>query len=75
MAEHPSTARECRDRAASCERLARSATPAKNREIMQYLANRWRLLAEEEEAKLHSPEPRVRSRPSGGMVGSHEDSE
>jgi hypothetical protein len=38
-----------RERAEACERLANSATSADTREIMRYLAHRWRKLAEEDE--------------------------
>jgi hypothetical protein len=36
----------CRTRAEECERLAATATSAETREIMTYLAQRWRMLAE-----------------------------
>lgn len=42
----PSTSERCLERAAACERLA-LATNEDTREIMLYLANRWRDLAEE----------------------------
>jgi hypothetical protein len=75
MAKNHSNPQECRDRAASCERLAKTATTPENREIMQYLARRWLALAEEEEAKLQSPEPHVRSRLTDGVRDGREDSE
>jgi hypothetical protein len=55
--------------------LAKTATTPENREIMLYLARRWLALAEEEEAKLQSPEPHVRSRLSGGVRDRLEDGE
>ena len=36
----------CRARAEECERLAARATSAETREIVTYLAQRWRMLAE-----------------------------
>ena len=47
----------CRIRAEECERLAASASNAETREIMTYLANRWRALAEQDET------PKTRQRP------------
>lgn len=41
----PKTARECRERAAECERLAETAPNPEARETMLLLAKRWRALA------------------------------
>ena len=43
------------DRATSCERLADTAISPEAREIMLYLATRWRALAEKDEAKRRPP--------------------
>lgn len=47
---HPKTPEDYRERAAECERLAEDATPT-TCETMLYLANRWRALADEDEAR------------------------
>jgi hypothetical protein len=47
---HPKTPEDYRERAAECKRLAEDATPT-TRETMLYLANRWRALADEDEAR------------------------
>jgi hypothetical protein len=44
-----------RERAAVCERLAAQAKNASSREIMIYLAMRWRALADEGEGKKRNP--------------------
>jgi hypothetical protein len=44
-----------RDRAETCERLADQAIKPETRELMLYLAMRWRALADEDEAKDKSP--------------------
>ena len=49
-----------RERAAVCERLAAQAKNASSREIMIYLAMRWRALADEDEAKNGTHQPRRR---------------
>jgi hypothetical protein len=59
---------------AACERLARSASSPETREIMRYLAMRWRTLAEEDEAKLRPSEPEVRAR-AGSVADAREDGE
>ena len=46
----PRTALDYRDRANECERLAKAATSQETREILLYLAKRWRGLAREDEA-------------------------
>jgi hypothetical protein len=50
-----------RERASVCERLASHAHHASSREIMIYLAMRWRALADEDEAGKGTHEPRRRS--------------
>jgi hypothetical protein len=50
----PKTPQDYRDRAAACERLADSVTSAETRE--NYLAVRWRALADEDEAKGKPPD-------------------
>jgi hypothetical protein len=49
----PKTPQDYRDRAHECERQADSATTAETREILLYLARRWRDLAAEDEASDH----------------------
>jgi hypothetical protein len=56
-------------RAAACERLAASATSSESREIMRFLATRWRDLADEAEGK--SPGRQAQSMPSDEQ-GSYE---
>jgi hypothetical protein len=45
----------CLTRAEECERLAANAAGAETREIMIYLANRWRTLAEQDETQKKTP--------------------
>jgi hypothetical protein len=45
------TPEEYRERAADCDRLALEARRPHDREAMQYAAQRWRDMAEEEESK------------------------
>ena len=47
----PKTPQDYRDCANECERQADSATNPETREILLYLAKRWRDLAAEDEAK------------------------
>jgi hypothetical protein len=42
---------ECCARAKECERLAEAATNPETREMLLYLAKRWRDLADDDEAK------------------------
>jgi hypothetical protein len=56
MATRPSP-QDYRDRAIECERQAEVATGPETREILLYLAKRWRDLAAEDEAK-EKGEPR-----------------
>ena len=67
----------CRERAAACERLAATATSPETREIMIYLARRWRSLAQQDEAERNPLPVRGRSPPlpSGDTVDTHEDGE
>jgi hypothetical protein len=48
---HPRTPTDYQERAAECERLAEGATAPTTRETMLYLANRWRAVANEDEAR------------------------
>jgi hypothetical protein len=45
----PTKPQDFRDRAVNCEHLAETATSPEMREVMLYVASRWRLLAREEE--------------------------
>ena len=56
MNSPPKTPQDFRARAASCERLADSATSPETRETMLYLASRWRALADQDEAKRKPPD-------------------
>ena len=56
MTPPPKAPQDYRVRAAACERLADSATSSETREIMHYLAMRWRALADEDEAKRKPPD-------------------
>jgi hypothetical protein len=47
----PQILRYRKDRAEACERLAETATSPETRETMLYLASRWRVLADGDEAK------------------------
>lgn len=42
----PRNAAECRERAEQCERLAATTSSSHVREIMLYVASRWRVLAD-----------------------------
>jgi hypothetical protein len=55
----PKTLQYLIDRAEACERLAETAASPDSREIMLYLASRWRALAAEDEAKQHSSRSRA----------------
>ena len=41
----------CRECAAECERLAAVSTDTGARELLQYVASRWRAMAEEDERR------------------------
>jgi hypothetical protein len=77
MIPPPKTPEDYRARAAACERLAASATSSEAREIMHYLAMRWRTLADEDEAKRKPPDSQALSstqpRLSGDGEGTRED--
>jgi hypothetical protein len=45
------------------------------REIMRYLAVRWRAFADEAEAKRGSPDRQVQPLPASGAAGTREDRE
>jgi hypothetical protein len=47
----------CRNRAEKCERLAANAKSDEIREIMTYLANRWRTLEEQVETRRTPGKP------------------
>jgi hypothetical protein len=51
-----STATFFRQRAIECERLAEVSFRPHDREVMLYAAERWRQLADEEEARLREVE-------------------
>jgi hypothetical protein len=52
----PKTPQDYRNRTEACERLAQTAISEETREIMLYLASRWRSLADQAEAsKKHRP--------------------
>jgi uncharacterized protein involved in copper resistance len=78
MTPPPKTPQDYRVRAAACERLAASATSSQSREIMHYLAMRWRALADEAEAKRKPPDnsqaPRAQPWLSSDGAGTREDS-
>ena len=61
MRPSPKTPEDYRSRAAAYERLAASATSSESREIMRFLATRWRDLADEAEGK--SPGRQAQSMP------------
>jgi len=78
MTPPPKTPQDYRVRAAACERLADLATSSETREIMHYLAVRWRALANEDEAKRKLPDnsqapSRAQPWPSSDGVGTRED--
>ena len=75
MGTPPKTPEEFRARAASCERLAKSALSPENRETMRYLAMRWRTFADQVEAKLKSPGRQPQPLPSSDGQGTYEDHE
>ncbi len=81
MTSPPKTPQDYRVRAAACERLADSATSSETREIMHYLAMRWRALADEDEAKRkpldnsQAPVAGAQPWPSGDGQGTLEDRE
>jgi hypothetical protein len=52
----PRTPQALRDHADECERLADEAANPATRELMLYLATRWRALADADEAKNKSPD-------------------
>ena len=58
MASLPTTPQDYRDRATDCERVAQEAVSQETREIMVYLAERWRVLADEVEAQPGAGRPR-----------------
>jgi hypothetical protein len=47
----PTSPQECRARSQACEQLAETATNPETREMLLYLAKRWRDLADDDEAK------------------------
>jgi hypothetical protein len=52
-------ASDFRLRAAECDRLALTSETAKAREVMQYIADRWRSLADEDDGiKQRNPDER-----------------
>ena len=55
----PKSAEECRERDEECERLALTASTAHTRETMLWMANCWRKLAAEDEAKEQSKAPQA----------------
>jgi hypothetical protein len=57
MVPSPRTPQDYRARADECERLAADAITPSTREIMLYLAARWRSLADADEAKAQSSPP------------------
>jgi hypothetical protein len=71
----PKTAEDFRARAASCDRVAESAIIPKKREIMRYLAARWRAFADEGEAKRGLSDRPAQPLPSGEGAGDRENSE
>jgi hypothetical protein len=73
MRPSPKTPEDYRARAATCERLAASATSSESREIMHFLATRWRDLADEAEGK--SPVRQAQPMPSSDGQGAYEDRE
>ena len=63
---HPTkTLRYLRDRQEACERLADTTTSPENREVMLFLASRWRALADEDEAKQHPSQRTGPRHPTG----------
>jgi hypothetical protein len=73
METKPQTPQDYRTRAAACERLAATALSPENREIMRYLAMRWRTLADEDEAKGRAPYPQAQPPLPASGRGIHED--
>jgi hypothetical protein len=71
----PKTPADYLARAASCERVAESAVSPETREIMLYLARRWRAFADEADAKRRSPDQQTQPRPPGAGLGTHENRE
>ena len=72
MTPAPKTPQDYRIRADACRRLADSATSSETREIMNYLAMRWRALADEDEAKRKPPDnsqAQSRAQPSPSSDG------
>lgn len=55
MAQPTKAPRECRERAAECERLATVMAISGDREAMLYVAQSWRALASEAAAPKHPP--------------------
>ena len=56
MTASPRTPETFRDRAEECERLADRAIKPETRELMLYLAMRWRALADGDEAEGKLPD-------------------
>jgi hypothetical protein len=50
MATSPASPKDYRERAAFCEESAAKAVSPETRDVMLFLAKRWRMLANEEEA-------------------------
>ena len=53
----PMSINDYRQRAEECDRLAASATSSHLREAMLYIVLRWRVLANEQEAKVRTASP------------------
>jgi hypothetical protein len=49
--------RECRNRAAACDKLAANGVDQNTREVMLYLAVRWVHLADHDESEVHRVNP------------------
>ena len=75
MTPSPKTPEDYRARAVACDRVAASAIRPETREIMRYLAMRWRAFADEAEAKRESPDRQVQPLPTSGGAGTREDRE
>ena len=58
---HPKTPDEFREHADESERLAERASNPNTREIMIYLAQRWRNLAEQDEIETLFSKPKSRT--------------
>ena len=59
----PMSVDDYRQRAEECDRLAASSTSPHVREIMLFVASRWRALADDEAAKISQPKLAAKPRP------------